>query len=337
MSKRKHTECPVCYDDDHLYSTNWHCCFQGHSWCEPCSLALHKAECPVCKEGIDVNPSKRVKNLLMKQLIGQEMTVCEHCNQTMTKEAYADHDVVACEKKAEDERMVSKTLGNGEIHYYEGNRGKEKLVRMEFASEEEIHFYDGMANLLRMEFKCKNSCICYYNGDFDKLYRMEFASGHFSYGTILHYEKKMQVRATYAKGHKFHGMVKHYDEHESLYKIDFEEGHPLCRVNLSCYHTSARQLCFDMYRDRALTSLKALRDGVPTLLALTVIEASRLKFVYRMYRSHWVKESIPRGLLQYIDRLESFFEGRLRYVCALLDYDTEAKKSGKPPEIIVER
>jgi preprotein translocase subunit Sec61beta len=201
MSKRERTECPVCYDDDHPYSTNWHCCSEGHSWCETCSSALRNAECPVCKVEIDVNPSKRSKNLLMKQLIGQETTVCEHCDQTMTKEAYADHDVAACAKTAYVERMVSKTLGNGDVHHFEGNKGKEKLVRV-------VH---------------TNGFIRFFEDE--KHVRFEFAASKSLHGTIQFFEDNKHVRTEYAKSHPKHGMIESIFEGDK-WRIEFHAPHP---------------------------------------------------------------------------------------------------------------
>lgn len=99
MSKRKLTECPICWEDNHSFATIWNCCSKGHSWCGECNIALRNSQCPVCKLAIDVNPSKRSENIVVKQLVGMETITCEYCDQTMTKESYEDHKVACVEEK----------------------------------------------------------------------------------------------------------------------------------------------------------------------------------------------------------------------------------------------
>ena len=98
----KMLECPVCLNDDHSYTVNWYQCENGHAWCDRCNNHI-KSKCPVCTVQINVT----FKCLKMKQLVGSEMTSCNLCKETMTKEALVDH-MKKCRSISVDKEYVER-------------------------------------------------------------------------------------------------------------------------------------------------------------------------------------------------------------------------------------
>ena len=139
--------CTVCYDNPMcaIYA-----CKEGHMTCIDCISKGKITKCPTCS--ISFNAKTRNRCRFQEDMIAEHTTACTHCGYKSWK---SDDAHKTCPEY--ENRKVSCTFANGITEYYEGIRGKEILVRTEFAAGHENHGeirYFENGEHVRTEFKC---------------------------------------------------------------------------------------------------------------------------------------------------------------------------------------
>ena len=76
--------CPVCFE---LPAGEVHQCFEGHCYCIDCWRRLQPRRCPECRDPIPLRNRSRAQEARVAAL----PAVCDHCEQTTTLGAMAEH------------------------------------------------------------------------------------------------------------------------------------------------------------------------------------------------------------------------------------------------------